>query len=139
MAAPAAVTLAIGRRIGQVIGSFRPHAGPHGCAAWLLGTRKQLAAAVRRGWTVMSAGVVVYLVLQACLLLACLAAVGAGAPVSVVLIAFAIERLISLAPITPGASGIAELGTVAALHFPSASVRSRPPPGCCCIELPCLP
>lgn len=110
------VTLAAGRRIDQVIRFFRPHARPRGCAAWLLGTRNQLVAAVRRGWKVMSAGVVVYLVLQAGLLLACLAAVGAGAPVSVVLIAFAIERLISLAPITPGASGIAELGTVAALH-----------------------
>lgn len=112
-----AVTVAVGHRIDQLIRLVRPNAPSHRCADWLLGTRNELAVAVRRGWKVMSAGVFTYLVLQAALLLACLAAVGAGAPVSVVLIAFAIERLISLAPITPGASGIAELGTVAALHF----------------------
>jgi uncharacterized protein (TIRG00374 family) len=64
----------------------------------------------------MSVGVLTYLVLQALLLAACLAAVGAGATLPVVAVAFAIERLISLAPFTPGAAGVAELGTVAALH-----------------------
>ncbi|MFL6156384.1 MAG: flippase-like domain-containing protein, partial [Marmoricola sp.] len=78
--------------------------------------RAELVRAVRGGWRRMSAGVLLYLTLQAALLFACLAAVGAGAPVTVVLIACAIDRLISLAPITPGASGVAELGTVAALH-----------------------
>ena len=62
-------------------------------------------------------GVLLYLLLQATLLGACLVAVGAGAGIAAVAVAFAIERLISLAPVTPGAAGVAELGTVAALHF----------------------
>jgi uncharacterized protein (TIRG00374 family) len=63
----------------------------------------------------MSLGVAAYLFLQGTLLYACLDATGAAAPVSAVAITFAIERLISLAPITPGAAGVAEVGAVAAL------------------------
>ncbi|MFL6171795.1 MAG: flippase-like domain-containing protein [Marmoricola sp.] len=109
-------TAAAGRRLDQLRRRFRPRENPVAASEWLLDGRAELVRAVRGGWRRMSAGVLLYLTLQAALLFACLAAVGAGAPVTVVLIAFAIERLISLAPITPGASGVAELGTVAALH-----------------------
>ena len=109
-------TAAAGRRLDRWRRRVRPGENPVATCEWLLNGRAELVRAVRAGWKRMSAGVLLYLTLQAALMFACLAAVGAGAPASVVLIAFAIERLISLAPITPGASGVAELGTVAALH-----------------------
>jgi hypothetical protein len=109
-------TARAGRLLDALARRVRPRAATGGACTWLLHTRRELLDAVRTGWRRMSLGVLGYLALQAALLVACLAAVGAGAPVSVVLIAFAVERLISLAPITPGAAGVAELGTVAALH-----------------------
>ncbi|MCW2855403.1 MAG: hypothetical protein JWR52_1018 [Marmoricola sp.] len=108
--------LLAGRWAESLIARAAPTRKVPACSAWLVDSRAQLVATVRTGWGRMSIGVLVYLTLQAALLYACLAAVGAGASPNVVLIAFAIERLISLAPITPGAAGVAELGTVAALH-----------------------
>ncbi|HET6151743.1 MAG TPA: lysylphosphatidylglycerol synthase domain-containing protein [Marmoricola sp.] len=107
----------VGRRLDALLARVRPGSDPLVCTGWLLSSRRELVVVVRDGWRRMTVGVLLYLGLQAALLLACLAAVGAEVPVGYVLIAFAIERLISLAPITPGASGVAELGTVAALHF----------------------
>ena len=109
-------TVAVGRRLDAVRRRIRPHASADGLTVWLLNSRRELRTAVQAGWRRMSAGVLAYLCLQCALLFACLAAVGAGAPWTVVAVAFAVERLISLAPITPGAAGIAELGTIAALH-----------------------
>ena len=109
-------TGACGRLLDRLVHRARPHATPGACLRWLLDSRRELAIAVRRGWRTMSIGVLAYLVLQATLLGACLAAVGSGATIPVIAVAFAIERLISLAPFTPGAAGVAELGTVAALH-----------------------
>ncbi|MCW2787129.1 MAG: hypothetical protein JWP74_3646 [Marmoricola sp.] len=110
-------TVAAGQRVDRWIAAVRRHDEVTAvCSGWLLNSRRELGTAVRSGWKRMSLGVLCYLVLQAALLLACMAAVGAHVTVGVAVIAFAIERLISLAPITPGASGIAEIGTVAALH-----------------------
>lgn len=109
-------TSAVGRRLDGCLQRACPGAVRGACKTYLLGARTELVRAVGAGWRRMGAGVLCYLLLQAALLYACLAAVGAGAPISVVMIAFAVERLISLAPITPGASGLAELGTVAALN-----------------------
>jgi uncharacterized membrane protein YbhN (UPF0104 family) len=110
-------TAAVGRRLDRLLGRLRPGGDPLVCTGWLLSSRRELVAVVHDGWRRMTLGVLLYLALQATLMVACMAAVGAAVPVGYVLIAFAIERLISLAPITPGASGVAELGTVAALHF----------------------
>jgi uncharacterized membrane protein YbhN (UPF0104 family) len=110
-------TLTAGRLLDRLHLALRPDGVSKAGSTWLLSARTELAACVRRGWKTMTAGVATYLVMQAALLMACLAAVGASATVPVVAVAFAIERLISLAPITPGAAGVAELGTVAALHF----------------------
>ncbi|MBO9523252.1 MAG: flippase-like domain-containing protein [Nocardioidaceae bacterium] len=109
-------TATVGRLLDSASRRVRPASAPNAPSTWLLHSRRELLGAIRSGWRRMSLGVASYLVLQGALLFACLAAVDAGAPVSVVAIAFAIERLISLAPITPGAAGVAELGTVAALH-----------------------
>jgi putative heme transporter len=109
-------TVRAGGLLDRLHQALRPHTASDTWSVWLLASRRELGTCVRRGWKVMTAGVLTYLAMQAGLLLACLSAVGAGASVWVVAIAFAIERLISLAPITPGATGMAELGTVAALH-----------------------
>lgn len=117
-------TAAFGRRLDKIARRLRPDGEAEQCSAWLVSSRAELITAVRAGWLRMSSGVLAYLFLQATLLYACLAATGAGAPVRVVAIAFAIERLISLAPITPGAAGVAEVGTVAALHSMGADPLS---------------
>lgn len=109
-------TGACGRALDRLVLRVRPQATPGACFVWLLDSRRELVTAVRRGWRTMSLGVLGYLVLQGMLLAACLTAVGSGATLPVIAVAFAIERLISLAPFTPGAAGVAELGTVAALH-----------------------
>jgi uncharacterized protein (TIRG00374 family) len=102
--------------LDRLVHRVRPQATPGACFRWLVDSRRELVTAVRRGWRTMSVGVLAYLVLQAMLLAGCLTAVGSGATLAVIAVAFAIERLISLAPFTPGAAGVAELGTVAALH-----------------------
>ncbi len=109
-------TATAGGLLDRLHRAVRPHSASDMWSTWLLASRRELATSVRRGWKVMTAGVLTYLTMQAALLFACLSVVGAGTSVSVVAIAFAFERLISLAPITPGATGMAELGTVAALH-----------------------
>lgn len=54
-----------------------------------------------------------YVALQVVLLVFSLRAVGLHAPVTVVLMAAAIERLSTLVPVTPGGVGVAEIGTIA--------------------------
>jgi uncharacterized membrane protein YbhN (UPF0104 family) len=54
-----------------------------------------------------------YIAAQVALLYVSLRAVGLDAPVTAVLMAAAIERLGTLVPITPGGTGIAEIGTIA--------------------------
>jgi uncharacterized protein (TIRG00374 family) len=109
-------TTAVGGRLDHLVRRVRPSSAPDACASWLRSSRRELGVAVRSGWRRMSLGVLAYLALQATLLFCCLAAVGVRTSLAVVAVAFAIERLISLAPLTPGSAGLAELGTVAALH-----------------------
>ena len=89
---------------------------------WLLGatrsvleTRSQVCAVASRTWPQLSAGMGAYVLLQAALLWGCLHVVAATLPWYAVLAAFAVERLLSLAVVTPGGTGTAEAGTVAAL------------------------
>lgn len=105
-----------GGRLDAISARLKRAAPSQVCTTWMVSSRRELVSTVRSGWRRMTVGVLTYLFLQCVLMYACLDAVGAGATVAVVAVAFAIERLISLAPITPGAAGVAELGTVAALH-----------------------
>jgi uncharacterized membrane protein YbhN (UPF0104 family) len=63
----------------------------------------------------MSLGMLGYGLLQAVLLWACLHAVGADLAPAAVLAGFAVDRVMTLVVITPGAVGFAEAGTAAAL------------------------
>jgi uncharacterized membrane protein YbhN (UPF0104 family) len=81
----------------------------------VLSCRDTVASVLARRWGQMSVGTAGYGLLQAVLLWACLHAVGAPLAPAVVLAGFAVDRVMTLAVITPGAVGFAEAGTAAAL------------------------
>ena len=66
-----------------------------------------------RGWATMVPASVGYVVTQVLLLVVCLRVVGLQPAFTVVLMAAAIERLGTLVPLTPGGTGVAEIGTIA--------------------------
>ena len=66
-----------------------------------------------RGWATMVPASVGYVVTQVLLLVVCLRVVGLEPAFTVVLMAAAIERLGTLIPLTPGGTGVAEIGTIA--------------------------
>jgi uncharacterized protein (TIRG00374 family) len=71
--------------------------------------------AISKGWQRLTFGILGYMFLQAMLLAACMNAVGAHAPWQAIAVAYAVERLLTVVPLTPGGSGLAELGSVAVL------------------------
>jgi uncharacterized membrane protein YbhN (UPF0104 family) len=93
-----------------------PEAGPPGipvpgpAEVRALEVRRAMVELIRVAWPRLTAGKVLYAAAQAALLWLCLEAVGTAPAASVVLAAFAVERVLSLAVITPGATGIVELG-----------------------------
>lgn len=72
-------------------------------------------ALVAAAWRRMTAGMLAYLALQAALLFLCLRSAHAHVGLAGVVIAFAVERALSIAPITPGGAGVAEAGMTAVL------------------------
>lgn len=64
-------------------------------------------------WPRLVPASIAYVAAQVLLLMFALRSVGLDAPIAVVLTAAAIERLATLIPITPGGTGIAEVGTIA--------------------------
>ena len=64
-------------------------------------------------WTRLVPGSIAYVAAQVLLFVCCLHAVGLSVAAPVVVMAAAIERLGTLIPITPGGTGVAEIGTVA--------------------------
>ena len=81
----------------------------------LLEVRRECARAANDGWLQMSAGVSGYVALQFLLLGACLHLTGAGSTASAALAGFAVERLLTVVPLTPGGVGLADLGLVGVL------------------------
>ncbi len=81
----------------------------------LLDTRGRVRGLIGRTWPQLTAGMVSYLGLQACLLWACLHVAGATLPIHVVLAGFAVERMLTLAVVTPGGTGLAEAGSASIL------------------------
>ena len=88
---------------------------PEGYGARATGFRRDSARLVRDGWGRMLGGKVAYAAFQALLLWACLRAVGAGVSPVVVASAFAVERVLSMLVLTPGAVGVVEVGMVGVL------------------------
>lgn len=81
----------------------------------LLEVREQCADVVARGWLRMSLGIAGYVALQALLLDLCVRITGGGNTAAEVLAAFAVERLLTVVPLTPGGVGVADLGLVGTL------------------------
>ena len=81
----------------------------------LLEIRRECAHLVANGWLRMSLGITGYVALQALLLGVCLHLTGAGSTWVAVLAGFAVERMLTIVPITPGGVGVADLGLVGVL------------------------
>ena len=96
-----------------------------GVTAALADVRGLSAGLVAQGWLRMSAGIAGYVALQGLLLGLCLHVTGAGIAWPAVLAAFAVERALTVVPITPGGVGVADLGLVGVLHH--ARAATRPP------------
>jgi uncharacterized protein (TIRG00374 family) len=77
--------------------------------------RRQGVVLIRRTWLRLSAGMVAYLALQALLLWACLAVVGAAVSPAEVFAVFALQRLLTVVVLTPGGLGVVEVGMTAML------------------------
>lgn len=70
--------------------------------------RTRIADLLRIGWRRMALGLVAYSALQFLLFALALRMVGSSAPVVALFAAFAVERVFTLVPITPGGVGVAE-------------------------------
>lgn len=81
----------------------------------LLAVRRECADLVAGGWLRMSLGMAAYVALQGVLLWCCLHLSGAGVTVPEVLAGFAVERLLTVLPLTPGGLGVADLGLAGVL------------------------
>ena len=80
-----------------------------------LDARDRMIDVVTERWAQLSAGMAGYAVLQALLLWACISAVGDHLTWTQVLVGYAVDRVLTLAALTPGATGVTEAGTAAAL------------------------
>jgi uncharacterized membrane protein YbhN (UPF0104 family) len=112
------VARGVGRGGAALLGRVGPRrlaARAEGFEATLLDTRARVAGVMARTWPQLTLGTLAYLTLQGALLWACLHAVGATPPLSVVVAGFAVERLLTLAVITPGGAGLVETGTAGVL------------------------
>ncbi|HEX5087626.1 MAG TPA: lysylphosphatidylglycerol synthase domain-containing protein [Nocardioides sp.] len=77
--------------------------------------RAHVAGVVRSAWQRLSIGMAAYLLLLFALLATCLSVTGAGVALPFVLIGFCVERLTTLAGLTPGGLGLVEVGLAGAL------------------------
>ncbi|MEW9555147.1 YbhN family protein [Nonomuraea sp. NPDC050783] len=81
----------------------------------LVEVRNTAVSVLRTGWRGLLAGMLGHFLLQAGLLAGCLAAMGAHVGPGETLAVFAVNRLLATVPLTPGGSGVTELGTAALL------------------------
>jgi uncharacterized protein (TIRG00374 family) len=81
----------------------------------LPGLARTILALFRARWAALAAGGGGYLLAQGLLLGCCLRTVGLDLPVISVITAFAVDRLLTLLPITPGGVGAVEAGMAATL------------------------
>ncbi|MGC4939863.1 lysylphosphatidylglycerol synthase transmembrane domain-containing protein [Kribbella sp. DT2] len=77
--------------------------------------RESILRIVRGGWRPMTLGMAAYLVLQLGLLWLCYSVLGTSLSLPVLITGLAVERLLTLIPVTPGGAGVVEVGTTAAL------------------------
>jgi uncharacterized protein (TIRG00374 family) len=75
----------------------------------------QCAHVLRRGWAGLAVGGIGYPLLQMLLLWSCLVALQVHVSIGAVVAAYAIERLLTLVPLTPGGVGVVETSATAVL------------------------
>ncbi len=100
-----------GERLLRLVGSARTVR----VGDTLLRIRSECAALVRTAWPRLTAGMVVYTFTLGLLLWGCLHVTGAGLAPSMVLAGFALERLLTMAGLTPGGAGVVEVGLLGLL------------------------
>jgi uncharacterized membrane protein YbhN (UPF0104 family) len=83
--------------------------------AALVALQDSCSDVIRTRWVRLSIGMLVYTATLFGLLWACLTVTGAGLAPAAVLAGFAVERLLTLAGITPGGAGVVEVGLTGAL------------------------
>jgi uncharacterized membrane protein YbhN (UPF0104 family) len=104
VAAGAAAYLRWGR--GRLRGSF---------TAWVAQFWEQCAHVLKRGWGGLAIGGIGYPMLQVLLMWSCLVALQVDVSIGAVLAAYAVERMLTLVPITPGGVGVVETAATAVL------------------------
>jgi uncharacterized membrane protein YbhN (UPF0104 family) len=93
------------------------------CTDALVALQADTSQVVRTSWRRLSAGMLLYTVLLFALMLGCLTATGSGLSIPAVLAGFTVERLLTLAGLTPGGAGVVEVGLAGPLlAFPGAPV-----------------
>jgi uncharacterized membrane protein YbhN (UPF0104 family) len=108
-------TNVLARLAGRVTRLIRRPIDVDDFAAGLLATRDGVADVVADQWAQLTVGMLGYSVLQAALLWGCLHAVGSPISPALALAAYAVDRVLTLAVATPGASGFVEAGTAGVL------------------------
>ncbi len=110
-------TVALGRAVEAALTPVRRLRGGRGSdvSGALLDIRRDCIHLVANGWLRMTLGISGYVALQGVLLGLCLQLTGAGSTWVEVLAGFAVERLLTVVPITPGGIGVADLGLVGVL------------------------
>ena len=114
----ATVVLGITVTISALVLLARTPWGRRRCEGLLAALRATVstgADALRRGWHLMTVGGVGYPALQALLLWLCLTSVDARVSPVAALLAYAVERLLTLVPLTPGGVGFVETAATATL------------------------
>ena len=86
-----------------------------GPMAWIAQLWEQCAHVLRRGWRGLAVGGIGYPALQVLLMWSCLIALQVHISMGAVLAAFAVERMLTLVPITPGGVGVVETAATATL------------------------
>jgi uncharacterized membrane protein YbhN (UPF0104 family) len=95
-------------RVVRALGRPLPPDG--GYAAWAVRVRRDSADLLATAWGRLTVGKMAYALFQALLLWLCLALIGTSPGLPVVFAAFAVERILSMAVVTPGATGLVEVG-----------------------------
>ena len=103
--------VAVGAALDKVVGVFRRSR----LREQLPKLRLTILRVMRTGWRSMTAGMIAYLALQLALLWLCFQVLHVPLGLPILFTGLAVERLLTLVPITPGSAGVVEIGTAAAL------------------------
>jgi uncharacterized membrane protein YbhN (UPF0104 family) len=106
---------AVADRVADVICRLGRRGRPQGIQAFLCDVRDGGRIVMRRGWRQLTLGMLCYSALQALLLWVALSMLGSTLGPAPILAGYATERVLSIAVLTPGGSGLVEVGMTAVL------------------------